>query len=87
MFQIGFTDQFNNQAGRVIGGLEAQQELSLLYEKALTNHPYSGKQVPGTTLWALVLRTPRPITVYYSIDDDAKSVALHHVTMAGSPTS
>ena len=87
MYRIGFTDEFNNQADLVIGGLEAQEELRLHYENALTNYPYSGKQVPGTTLWALVLRTRRPITVYYSIDDDAKSVTLHHVKMAGSPTS
>ena len=87
MYQIGFTDEFNDQADLVIGGLESQQELRLHYENALTNYPDRGKRIPGTALWALVLRTRRPITIYYSIDDAAKLVTLLHVTIAENPTS
>ena len=86
MYRIGFTDEFNNQADRVIGGLEAQEELRLYYENALTNLPHTGKPIPGTALWALVLRTRRPITIYYSIDDAAKLLTLHYVTQTQEPT-
>ena len=77
MYQINYTDGFNVLADHWIGGNEAQYQLRLFYEDALSNHPYSGKQVPGTLLWALTLATRPQITIYYSIDEDAQAVTLH----------
>ena len=79
MYKLNYSEGWNLLVGHWVGGFESQHELRLFYEDALANHPYSGQQVPETLLWALTLITRPPLTIYYTIDEDARAVTLYNI--------
>jgi hypothetical protein len=68
------TEDFLVWAGEYAGSVRHWDEIKDAFWRSLTNNPYIGVPAPGTPYHFQDLASDPPLTVYYQIDEDAKTV-------------
>jgi hypothetical protein len=76
LYRIVETAEFQERAAAFTGSIERWDDIKATIDLDLARDPHIGKPIPGTRLYAQRIETYPPLTVYYTIDDDARVMTL-----------
>lgn len=70
------TQEFLQAAVKVIGSGRAWDDVKESFDLDIARNPYIGQLIPNTHLYALATNTWPQWTIYYTIDDQSRTVTL-----------
>ena len=73
------THYFIQQVGFLTETIEAWDEIKETIDLDLARNPRAGQRIPKTQLYAVTVLSDPPLTVYYAIDDESKTIVLVEV--------
>ncbi|MGH2586102.1 MAG: hypothetical protein ACRDJE_14410 [Dehalococcoidia bacterium] len=84
-YTVTETAEFLERAAAFAGSSERWDKIKETIDQDLARDPYVGQPVPGTRLYAIQIDTWPPLTIYYTIDDEAREMTLVEMRMFDPP--
>ena len=78
-YTVKETHYFLEQMGLLVSRIERWDEIKETIDLDLARNPRAGMRIPDTQLYAVTVLSEPPLTVYYTIDDQAQILTLVEV--------
>ena len=73
-YEVVESQEFLGLVADLLGSVERWDEMKWAGDWLLEKDPVRGNYLPHYDLWVLILRTQRPILVYYRLDEENRRV-------------
>lgn len=76
LYQIKETERFLSKVSKVIPSIKRWDEIRETIDCDIARNPHRFEDIPGTELKAVTLLSEPPLTLYFTIDDEAETIIL-----------